>query len=68
MRNGEITTITISKTVRQRMQEIMRYRETYSDLIGRLLDFYDKMTTSYTNDKPVSKDYKPPQETPNEHP
>ena len=38
----ELTTIPIKKGIRDRMKELGRMNETYSDFIERLLDVYEK--------------------------
>jgi len=40
---ADITTIQLSKNTRERLLEIGMKKETYDDLINRLIDFYLKV-------------------------
>lgn len=38
----EITTVKVTKQTRDRLAEIGNKKETYDDIISRLIDFYEK--------------------------
>jgi len=40
--SGEMTTISIRKTTRERLKEVGKKGETYDEIINRLIDFWKK--------------------------
>jgi len=39
---GEITTVKVTKRTRDRLAELGNKKETYEDVISKLIDFYEK--------------------------
>jgi predicted CopG family antitoxin len=48
-----ITTIQVRKETRERLLEIGRKKETYDDLINRLIDFYLKVKEKVKNEEDI---------------